>query len=159
MDEATKENLSNRNIWARILYMLLFGITYSISETVLIFVAIFQALAVLFTGHVNQALHQFGANLSGYMYQILQFVTFNTEDLPFPFNDWPEQTVGETPYSESENETSPIVDNADAHESESADQNIEQGADIAARIDADLTDTNSDAAADNDEEDPNKPAL
>lgn len=155
MDKATKDNLSNRNIWARVLYMLLFVIAYSISETILVFVAIFQVLAVLFTGHVHATVHQFGANLSGYMYQILQFVTFNSEDLPFPFTDWPEHTVGETPYTEAANETAPIIENVDTQAPESAIPDVEHDAGTTTGTDSD-SDSN---LADNDEEDPSKPAV
>jgi len=101
MDETTKNNLSNRNIWARILYMVLFAIAYNLAEAIIFFIALFQIIVVLFTGKTNAALQQFGANLSEFAYQIFQFMTFNSEHLPFPFNDWPEAEVGETPYDES----------------------------------------------------------
>lgn len=99
MDQETKSRLSDRSIWVRILYMVIMVIAYSVAETVLVVVSIFQFLTVLITGSVNETLQRFGANLSTYQYTILQFATFNREDLPFPFNDWPDVEPGETPWS------------------------------------------------------------
>ena len=91
MDPDTKERMSDRTIWARGLYALFFVIAYSVAETILWLLAIFQFIAALVTGHVNDALLRFGANLSHFIFQILQFVTFNNETLPFPFSDWPDE--------------------------------------------------------------------
>ena len=91
MDPDTKERMSDRTIWARGLYALFFVIAYSVAETILWLLAIFQFIAALVTGHVNDALLRFGANLSHFIFQILQFVTFNDETLPFPFSDWPDE--------------------------------------------------------------------
>lgn len=94
MDPLTKERISDRSIWVRGLYALFFSLAYTVSETVLTLVIIFQFLAALITGRVNNALLRFGANLTQYVYQILQFVTFNNETLPFPFSDWPDVEPG-----------------------------------------------------------------
>lgn len=91
MDPETKERISDRTIWARGLYALFFVIAYSVAETILWLLAIFQFIAALVTGHVNDALLRFGANLSHFIFQILQFVSFNDETLPFPFSDWPDE--------------------------------------------------------------------
>ena len=87
MDNATKSNLADRNIWVRLLYMLFYAITYAVAETILTLLVIFQFIAALVTGRVNDALLRFGANLSAYIFEVLQFVTFNDEKLPFPFSD------------------------------------------------------------------------
>ena len=94
MDPITKQRISDRSIWVRALYALFFTIAYAVSETVLTLVIIFQFLAALITGRVNDVLLRFGANLTRYVYQILQFLTFNNETLPFPFSDWPDVEPG-----------------------------------------------------------------
>ena len=96
MDPATKENLTNRNVWARLLYMILFAIAYVIAETIVFLISLFQFLTVLFTAQANVVVLRFGTNLSAYIYQILQFLTFNDESLPFPFSDWPDLEPGGT---------------------------------------------------------------
>ena len=99
MDQETKNRLADRNIWVRALYMIIPVVAYSIGETLLVIISVFQFLSALVTGKVNESLQNFGANLSAYLYDILQFATFNSEDLPFPFSDWPEVEPGETPWS------------------------------------------------------------
>lgn len=99
MDQTTKDRLTDRNIWARVLYMLLFVIAYAVAEVLLTVVVVFQFIAALVTGRINESLHRFGANLSTYVYQILQFATFNDERLPYPFSDWPDEKPGASPWS------------------------------------------------------------
>ena len=99
MQQDTKENLANRNIWARGLYMLFYGLAYAVAEAVATLVVVFQFIHTLFTGKVNEPLQIFGARLSMYVYQILQYVTFNSEFQPFPFSDWPDTEAGDTPWS------------------------------------------------------------
>ena len=90
MDEDIKQNLRNRVTWMRALYMLLFTVFYGVAEIVLGVVVLFQLVTVLFTGDTNWRLLTLGQNLSTYVYQILLFLTFNTDDRPYPFGDWPD---------------------------------------------------------------------
>jgi len=49
-----------------------------------------QSFWVLFTGETNKLLEKFGQSLAAYTYQIIRYLTFNTEERPFPFDlDWP----------------------------------------------------------------------
>lgn len=89
MDDNVKQNLKSQSSWKRILYMLLFGFIYSVAEIVVFAVAVCQALSVLITGKRNTPLLEFGDSLSTYLYQILQFFTYNSDEKPFPFADWP----------------------------------------------------------------------
>lgn len=80
------------SIWKRLLYMLLFLIIYGVTEIVIYAVVIFQFFAVLITGQSNQQLLVFGQSLSTFVYQIMRFLTFNSEQLPFPIGAWPKST-------------------------------------------------------------------
>ncbi len=93
MEEELRERLSSKDIWGRALYMIFFAVAYSIAEFVVTFLVIFQFLAILFTRHANEPLLKLGRNLSTYIWQILQFQTFNTETHPFPFSAWPEEDI------------------------------------------------------------------
>jgi hypothetical protein len=99
MDETIKRRLTNPDLWVRGMFMILFAIAYSIAELVVVMVVVVQFLVVLFAGRTNEDLQTFGNNLSIYVYQILQFETFNTETRPFPFSPWPDEAPGETPWS------------------------------------------------------------
>ena len=89
MGDELKHNLKERKTWLRGLYMLLFGIFYSIAEIIIIAVAVFQFLLALFTGNTNERLLKLGQSLSTYVYQVLQFLTFNSNHHPYPFGAWP----------------------------------------------------------------------
>ncbi len=94
MSHDLKQNLSRSSIWMRLLYMLLFGLFYTVAEIVIVAVVVFQFFLLLFTGERNQRLLVFGKSLSTYVYQILRYLTFNSEAKPFPFGDWPESSHG-----------------------------------------------------------------
>ena len=47
---------------------------------------------VLFTGEVNRQVQQVGQSLANYVYEIVRFLTFNTDVRPFPLGgDWPSE--------------------------------------------------------------------
>lgn len=99
MDDQIKERLTRRSVWARALFMVLFAVAYSIAELLVWVVAIAQFLVVLFAGPANEPLLRFGNNLSAYAWQVLRYVTFNSETQPFPFADWPDEAVDANPWS------------------------------------------------------------
>lgn len=92
MDEQLKQHLSAKETWKRGLFILIFAFLYSIAEVVLAAIVLFQFLATLFTGAPNERLLIFGETLTRYIYQILQFVTYVSEQRPYPLSPWPEAT-------------------------------------------------------------------
>lgn len=89
MNDESGSGSNNGSIWKRALFMVLFAIIYSIAEIVVVLVAVFQFFCVLITGSKNSQVLELGHGLSIYLYEILLFETFNSEQLPFPFADWP----------------------------------------------------------------------
>lgn len=89
MSNDFKDNLKQQSTWMRGLYMLLFSIFYSLAELVMSAVVIFQFILVLFTGETNPRLLKLGQSLGTYIYQIIQYLTFNTDYQPYPFGAWP----------------------------------------------------------------------
>lgn len=84
------DNLREPSTWIRVLFMLIFGLVlYLIIVPVALVLALGQALFTIVTGDENENLRKFGAALSQYVYQVLRFLTFNTEEKPFPFSDFP----------------------------------------------------------------------
>ncbi len=94
MEEVMKQRLTSRNLWRRVLYMLLFVLAYGIAEAVVAVVVVVQFFFILISGRANENLLVFGNNLSTYVRQILQFQTFNSEYLAYPFGDWPDEGLG-----------------------------------------------------------------
>lgn len=96
MEAATKQRLTSQDIWTRALFMVLFFIAYLIARFIITVLAVFQFLTVLITRQANQPLLRLGNNLSQYVYQIFRFLTFNSEDHPFPFGAWPDDEPGDS---------------------------------------------------------------
>ncbi|HEY9148888.1 MAG TPA: DUF4389 domain-containing protein [Gammaproteobacteria bacterium] len=92
----TKENLKRKTSWIRGLYILLFALFYALAEFVLWAVVLFQFGSQLFTTRPNARLLGFSRGLNAYIYQILQFVTYRSEQMPYPFDEWPEAGLTET---------------------------------------------------------------
>ncbi len=89
VNPSIEENLKSRTTWSRFFYMLLFAFAIWIASMVLGAVVILQFLFTLITAEPNIQLLRFGDSLSKYCYAILKFMTYNSEDHPFPFADWP----------------------------------------------------------------------
>ena len=89
MNEEFKENIKQQSTWMRGLYMLMFALFYSLAEFVLFAVVIFQFFLVLFTGDNNPRLQKLGQSIATYVYQIMQFITFNSNYHAYPFGAWP----------------------------------------------------------------------
>lgn len=89
MKEETKQNLKNKNTWVRLFFMVLFVIILVIVRIVTSAVIFFQVVVALLTGGTNSQVLRLGNSLSKYIYQILLYLTFNTETKPFPFSEWP----------------------------------------------------------------------
>ena len=92
-ESATKSIINNikaKSIWLRLFFMLATTLLYSVSRLVVGAIIVLQFFFVLFTGKTNKQLLSSGQALSTYTYQIICYLTFNTEERPFPFDsDWP----------------------------------------------------------------------
>lgn len=89
MSNELKQNLTRTETWLRVLYVILFAAIYMVAEIVLVAVVVVQFGFVLISGKRNPNLLQFGGRLSRYMYDVLLYFTFRSDNEPFPFDDWP----------------------------------------------------------------------
>ena len=81
--------LTNANTWIRFAYMLLFTVLLMAARLVITVVVVVQFILVLLTGSDNKNLRDLGQGLGKWVYQTLMFLTFNSEDKSFPFDEWP----------------------------------------------------------------------
>lgn len=88
-DQNLEQNIKSRSTWLRLLFMILFVVLWGISRLVILAVVVLQFFWVLFTGETNVRLGKFGLSLATYSYQIILYLTYNSEAQPFPFSDWP----------------------------------------------------------------------
>ena len=89
MDDDLKQNLTAAETWIRGLYILMFVFLLVVARLVTGAVVVIQFLFTVFTGQTNGNLKSFGASLARYVYNCLLFVTYNSDDKPFPFSEWP----------------------------------------------------------------------
>ena len=80
-----EENIKSRSTWLRLLFMVVFFVLGELAGLVLLVVIVLGFFWVLFTGEKNRQLQQAGQVIAGYIYEIIRYLTFNTEDKPFPF--------------------------------------------------------------------------
>jgi len=96
MEEELNNNLKQVSTWKRIAFILVFAVIAGVVRTLLWVVVLLQIASALITGNTNKHILGFGQKLAAYLYHILLFMTFNTDDVPFPFSDWglTEEVIG-----------------------------------------------------------------
>ncbi|MHC8732695.1 DUF4389 domain-containing protein [Arenicellales bacterium IMCC56312] len=85
-----RERVRSGSAWIRLLFMLLYFVV--VFEIVLLLTglsALFIFVARLVTGEDPDRLRNFSADLNAFTFSALQYVTFNSDQRPFPFSDWP----------------------------------------------------------------------
>ena len=83
-------SLTNVNTWIRLAYMVLFALLVMAARLLVSIVVVVQFALVLIFGKDNENLRNLGQGLGKWVYQAIMFLTFNSNDKPFPFDDWPQ---------------------------------------------------------------------
>jgi hypothetical protein len=81
-----KSHVKSHSTWRRLLFMLVVIALYWVCATVVAAVVTLQCFWLLFTGEPNEKLRRLGQNLATYVYQAIRYLTFDTEERPFPFD-------------------------------------------------------------------------
>lgn len=89
MSDEYVENLKKPSAWLRVLFMAGFVLALYVAGVILLVLMLAQILFSLITGEDNANLRRLGASLTLYVSQILEFLTYNREDKPFPFAQFP----------------------------------------------------------------------
>lgn len=87
MENGTTERPSR---WARLIPMIVLIICFGLAEAALYIIAIIQFIWVLVNDERNQQLADFGAALSEWMAQDAKYLSFASDDKPFPWASWPD---------------------------------------------------------------------
>ncbi len=90
--EEVKENKKsdkNPEIFSRIFYTILFLLVGWISLWVFCFVVLIQFGFLLITGQVNTNLKGFNKEVGLFLFDLIKYLSFQTNEKPFPFRDWP----------------------------------------------------------------------
>lgn len=90
MNNDSSNPYKDKGTWMRGFYMVIFLFLLGLVKFVAVVVILFQFVTVLLSSQTNTQLLRFGESLSIYQYQIMMFLTYNSETHPFPMGDWPE---------------------------------------------------------------------
>lgn len=77
------------SLGARVLYMLLFALVFWILCWTLAITAVAQLALTVLAARPNADVARFGAGLAAYSRQIIEFLTFVSDRIPYPFSEWP----------------------------------------------------------------------
>jgi len=85
-----ESNVKRKSTWLRLFFMFVLAFLYGLSRFVIAAVVVIQFFYVLLTGEIKAELKAFGHSLAIYSYEIIDYLTFNREVKPFPFDGvWP----------------------------------------------------------------------
>ena len=87
--EEIGKNIKKSSTWLRGFYMIVMVIAYGLAEIAIAAVIVFQFISVLLFNKANERLIRFAHTLNKYIYQILCYLSFTSEEIPFPFSEWP----------------------------------------------------------------------
>ncbi len=73
----------------KILYLILFYLIYRITDLVLLLVVFVQTLLNIASGEPSQSIKEFGKSLGVYLQQISEYLSYASDEKPYPFSDWP----------------------------------------------------------------------
>jgi hypothetical protein len=85
-----EQNLKSGTTWLRGLFMLISCALASVAFAAGSLIVVLGFLWVLFTGEVNRQIQQAGQSVASYLYSIARYLTFNSDEKPFPLGgEWP----------------------------------------------------------------------
>lgn len=86
MKDPAAENQVDTNPFKRLLFMTLFFALFGAGRLLLWVVVLIQFLSHMLTGRVTAVGMRWGKALSDWIHQMLLFMSYNTERMPFPFS-------------------------------------------------------------------------
>ncbi len=87
MSEINKDELLDIKKWQRLFFMLIYGAAINFVVSILIFLVAIQFIFYLFTSKTNNQLQSANNWLQGFFNDSLNFLSFNSDSKPWPFND------------------------------------------------------------------------
>lgn len=91
-----EENVKNTDVWSRGFFILVSGVIYYLLFFLLLLIVLFQFVSKLTTTELNTQLLDFSDGLTRYINQILRYVTFKSDERPYPFSPWPDANVADS---------------------------------------------------------------
>jgi len=115
MNEINKDELLDLTKWQRFFFMVIYSFAINGVVGILIIIAAVQFFFYLFTSKINNQLQNANNWLHGFFSDSLNFLSFNTDSKPWPFNG----------SQDNKNEGSESDSEADVVEGESEEVNLD----------------------------------
>lgn len=98
----------NSETFSRIFYTILLSIIGWMALWVFCFVVVIQFGFLLITGQVNTNLKGFNKEVGLFLFDIIKYLSFQSNEKPFPFRDWPYDEKEKNNNSSELNETQAV---------------------------------------------------
>lgn len=89
-----KDHAKNTDTWLRGFFILVFGVIFYFLYILIWLLVIFQFVTKVITGELNSYLEESSTKMTSYAMQILNYITYQSEERPFPFSPFPGENVG-----------------------------------------------------------------
>ncbi len=83
------EALEKPSRWQRLIPMIILLIGFSLAEAVYYLLALVQFIWAMIEGKPNERLTKFGESLAEWVRQNGRYLSYATEEKPFPWTEWP----------------------------------------------------------------------
>ena len=91
-----KTNLLDSKHWIRLAFMLIYLFLLSVLFfPILIVLVALQFICALITGNDNDNLRKASEVFCEFLNQVIRFLTYNSNEKPWPFNDVPTNTINQ----------------------------------------------------------------
>tara|TARA_B100000686_G_C16581999_1_gene858626 strand:+ start:187 stop:609 length:423 start_codon:yes stop_codon:yes gene_type:complete len=104
MNDINKDELLDVKKWQRLFFMVIYAAAANFVIGIVLFLIFLQFIFYLFTSNINDQLKSANNWLKDFLIDSLNFLTFNTNDKPFPFKNKVEAEAGPEPEVEAEAE-------------------------------------------------------
>jgi len=86
----SKPGYADQGFWFRVIFMLLYWVVLNIAVTVFGVLLVLVSLVKLGSKHEPVMLSGWLKSMTGFIGQIFSFLSFGSEEKPFPFQPWPQ---------------------------------------------------------------------
>jgi len=97
MENTTRDHLTELSTWTRMVFIVLFAIVFNFVELLVAGIVAIQFVSQLCTGRTVPRLQEQGKVLAKYVHEIVLFLTYQTDQRPYPFSAMPEAKVEAEP--------------------------------------------------------------
>ena len=86
------ENIKEPSIWVNFFLKVIYLVFLNFIVPFLGFITLLQLLFSIVSKKPNENLVSFSKKISSYIYQIINFITYSSDQRPWPFNSFPESS-------------------------------------------------------------------